>query len=114
MNYKQVIIVRKDLKMPPGKLAAQVAHASVEAVLKSDKSIVEKWKNQGMPKIVLKVSTLNELLEIKKIAGRDKLIIALITDGAHTFFKEPTITCLGIGPNLEEKIGKITSKLKML
>ena len=35
MAYKQVILVRKDLDLPKGKLAAQAAHASVEATLKS-------------------------------------------------------------------------------
>ena len=67
-----------------------------------------------MKKIVLKVSSLKELLELKKLAHKYNLISALITDSGLTFFKEPTITCLGIGPDLEEKIDKITSKLKML
>lgn len=114
MNYKQAIIVRKDLKMSIGKTSTQSSHASVEAVLKSDKKIVEKWRSEGMKKIVLKVSSLKELLELKKLAQKYNLTSALITDSGLTFFKEPTITCLGIGPDLDEKIDKITSKLKML
>ena len=47
MEYKQVILVRKDLKLPKGKMAAQVSHASVEATLKSDKKVVEQWRKQG-------------------------------------------------------------------
>ncbi len=46
MRYKQVILVRQDLKLPKGKMAAQVAHASVEAVLKSDKKTVESWRDE--------------------------------------------------------------------
>ena len=114
MNYKQAIIIRKDLKMSIGKTSTQSAHASVEAVLKSDKKIVEKWRSEGMKKIVLKVSSIKELLELKKLAHKYGLTSALITDSGLTFFKGPTITCLGIGPDLEEKIDKITSKLKML
>ena len=38
MEMKQVILVRMDLKMPPGKLAAQVGHAAVEAALKQIKT----------------------------------------------------------------------------
>ncbi|MBS3146106.1 peptidyl-tRNA hydrolase Pth2 [Candidatus Woesearchaeota archaeon] len=114
MDYKQVIIVRSDLKMAKGKLSSQVAHASVESVLKSDKSMVEKWRDQGMPKIILKVSNLRELVDLKKQAQKNKLVTALITDSGLTYFKEPTTTCLALGPDLEEEIDKVTSKLKML
>ena len=41
MPYKQVILVREDLKLPKGKLGSQVAHASVDATLKSDKKVVD-------------------------------------------------------------------------
>ena len=54
-NYKQVILVRADLKLPKGKLAAQAAHASVDAVLKSDSKLVNAWRDEGMAKIVVKV-----------------------------------------------------------
>ena len=53
---KQVILIRQDLKMPKGKLATQVAHASVEATLRSDKEKIKEWRKQGMKKIILKVS----------------------------------------------------------
>ena len=52
---KQVILVRMDLKMEKGKLATQVAHASVDAVLKSPKDKIEEWTSGGMKKVVLKV-----------------------------------------------------------
>ena len=63
MPYKQVILVREDLKLPKGKLAAQVSHASVDATLKSDKKIVELWKKEGGKKIVLKVKDEKELFK---------------------------------------------------
>ena len=62
LNFKQVILIRQDLKLPKGKLAAQAAHASVEAVLKSDSKLVSTWRKQGMAKIVLKVKDEKELL----------------------------------------------------
>ena len=111
---KQAILVRIDLKLPKGKLSAMVAHASVESVLKSRKEIVENWKNEGMPKIILKVKDLEELKNYQKIASNNKIITALITDAGHTVLEPGTITCLGIGPDMEEKIDKVTGKLRMM
>jgi len=111
--YKQVILVRQDLKLPKGKMAAQASHASVEAVLKSDTLIVEEWRSEGMKKSVLKVKDEKELLEFKKKAGMAKLKNALIRDAGRTFLKKPTITCLGIGPAEEDKIDKITGTLHL-
>ncbi|MBI4447780.1 peptidyl-tRNA hydrolase [Candidatus Woesearchaeota archaeon] len=110
---KQVILLRNDLKMPLGKASVQVAHASVEATLKSEKKAVEEWRREGMKKVVLKVNDEKELLEYRKLADQAKLTNALITDAAKTFFNEPTTTCLAIGPDDEEKIDKLTGKLKM-
>ena len=111
---KQVILVRQDLKLPKGKLAVQVAHASVDCVLKSDKRIVEKWHSLGMKKSVLKVAGLDELKEYHAKAKNAKLVTALITDAGLTTVPAGTITCLGIGPDEEGKIDKITGKLKLI
>jgi len=99
--------------MPKGKLSAMVAHASVDAVLKSSKDKVQEWQSQGMKKIILKVKDEKELLDFQKKAISAKLVTSLITDAGKTFFKEATRTCLAIGPDNEERIDKITGKLKM-
>ena len=114
MDYKQVILVRKDLKLPKGKMAAQVSHASVDATLKSDKRTVEMWRNQGMKKIVLEAANEKELFKHKQMAEDLGLKTALITDAGHTVLEPGTITCLGIGPDEEEKIDRVTGKLKMV
>jgi len=111
---KQVILVRTDLKMDKGKLAAQCCHASVDSALKSDKKNIITWKLLGMKKIILKVKNLRELKKYEKLAKKKKLTTSIIKDAGKTFFKKPTITCLSIGPDSEEKIDKITSKLKIL
>lgn len=111
---KQVILVRKDLKMGKGKLAAQVSHASTDAVLKSDKRKINDWKKKGMKKVVLKVSDEKELLEMKRLADKEKLVNALIKDAGRTQLEPGTITCLGIGPDDEKKIDKVSGKLKVL
>ena len=114
MELKQVIIVRQDLKLPKGKLAAQSAHASVEAVLRSDKRKVNAWKQEGMAKIVLKVKDLKELRKYNQNAKSTGLVTAVITDAGKTTVAPGTTTCMAIGPDNEEKIDKITSDLKLL
>ncbi len=113
-DYKQVILVRQDLKLPKGKLAGQSAHASVEATLKSDSKIVSAWRKQGMPKIVLKVKDEKELLLYLQKAKDEELVTALIADAGKTVVAPGTKTCVGIGPDEEEKIDIITRKLPLL
>lgn len=114
MAYKQVILVRQDLKLPKGKLAAQVAHASVDAALSSKQDTVKAWLWEGQKKIVLKVADLAELMLYKKKAEQAKLHTSLITDAGHTVLEPGTTTCLGIGPDYEDMIDKITGSLKMM
>lgn len=111
---KQVILVRHDLKLPKGKMAAQVAHASTESVLRSHKDDITKWRSQGMKKIVLRVEDDKELIKYKNLAEDNGLVTALITDAGHTVVEPGTMTCLGIGPDKEEKIDLVTGNLKMV
>jgi peptidyl-tRNA hydrolase, PTH2 family len=114
MPLKQVILVRQDLKLPKGKLAVQVAHASAEALLRSDLEVVKKWRLIGMKKVALKVSDERELIKYQNLAKDHGLVAALITDAGKTVVEPGTITCLGIGPDNEEKIDKVTGLLKMI
>ena len=114
MRYKQVILVRQDLKLPKGKLAVQSAHASLDAAMKSDKEIFEKWKKQGGKKVVLKVADEKELIKYMSMLENEGIKVALIQDAGHTVVEPGTITCLGAGPDLEDKIDKITGNLKMV
>jgi len=114
MSYKQVILVRQDLKLPKGKLSVQVSHASVNALLKSHKDDITKWQKQGMKKIVLKVKDKKELLDYRVKAENRGLVTALVEDAGKTVLKPGTVTCLGIGPDKEEKIDKITGNLKCI
>jgi len=113
-ELKQVILVRKDLKLSKGKMAAQASHASVEAVLESNRADVSTWRSQGMKKSVLAVADKSELLKFKQSAKDAGLIVALITDAGRTHLEPGTITCLAIGPALEKKIDAITGQLKLI
>jgi len=88
--YKQVIIIRTDLKMSRGKIAAQAGHAAVSAAEEARKRRPDWWSawiEEGQRKIAVKV--------------RSELPPA-------------TMTCLGIGPAPSSQVDKITGKLKLL
>jgi len=117
MVYKLVIVVRKDLDIGKGKLCTQIAHAAVEAVLdqlEKDKDIVEKWREEGAKKVVVYVRNLAELMSIYNQSISLDLNTVLIKDAGLTQLDPGTITCIGIGPDIEEKINKVTGSLKLL
>ncbi len=113
-DYKQVILIRKDLKLSKGKMAAQASHASVEATLRSHKEDIAKWRSQGMKKTVLGVEDEKELFLYKRAAEDAGLTVALITDAGRTHLTPGTVTCLAIGPAAEEKVDAVTGRLKLI
>ena len=116
-GYKQVIVVRKDLGMGTGKLAAQVAHAAVMAVeITKIRNLnwFNSWFKAGQAKVVVKVQTLGELLEIRKHAESLHLTVAEIQDSGLTQIPAGTVTCIGIGPGPSGLIDKVTNHLKLL
>ena len=115
-NIKQVIVVRIDLDMGKGKIAAQVGHACVlgaEHVRKSNPEWFTQWWG-GQEKIVVKVSSQKELEKIKQGAIELGLPWSEVTDAGHTQIAPGTLTCISLGPAPEEKIDKVTSELKLL
>ena len=117
MKYKQVIVVRADLRMGKGKLASQVAHAAVGAsnlVRELKREWYEEWMEEGQRKVVVKVEGLEELLEVKEKADEAGIPNLLIEDAGLTQLPPKTITCLGIGPAPEELIDEVTGGLKLL
>ncbi len=114
--YKQVILVREDLEMSPGKLAAQVAHAAVSAYLEAEKARpgwARGWLLEGQKKVVLKVKNKDALMEIYNQV-KDEFPSALVVDAGRTELEPGTLTCLGIGPAPELDLDKITGRLPLL
>ena len=114
MSYKQVILIRNDLKLPKGKMSAQCAHAAVEAALRSDSDKLKKWRMSGQAKIILKVDSKQDLFKYNQIAKDSGLITALITDAGKTVIAPGTETCVAIGPDEEDKIDDVTGDLKLV
>ncbi|MBD3304318.1 peptidyl-tRNA hydrolase [Candidatus Woesearchaeota archaeon] len=113
-DYKQVILVRKDLNLSRGKLASQAAHASTDALLKSHKDDIKKWQDQGMKKVILGVDSQEELLKLKIQAQDAGLVAIIIADAGRTELAPGTVTAVGIGPDVEEKIDRVTGHLKLI
>jgi PTH2 family peptidyl-tRNA hydrolase len=116
-EYKQVILIRTDLKMSTGKKCAQSSHASVSAsdiVRIQNKGIWKSWKNSGQKKVVLKVSTIEQLTEVVKKLKSNKIPYFIVKDAGLTQLSPGTTTAVGIGPDLSEEIDKITGDLKLL
>ena len=109
-------MVRTDLGMGKGKIAAQCSHASLEAFHKTqikEPGWAEEWKELGQAKIVLKVRGKKELLELFE-SLKNLFPVALIKDAGKTQISPGEPTCLGIGPVPEDKINRFTKELKLL
>jgi PTH2 family peptidyl-tRNA hydrolase len=116
MQYKLVVVVRDDIKMSVGKLAAQVAHAAVtcafEAKSRKPKWFSE-WLKEGQRKVVLRAEDIDQLRALKDKAMSAGLPNAMITDAGLTELAPNTITCLGIGPAPENFLDPITGSLQL-
>lgn len=133
MKTKQVIVIRKDLKMRRGKEIAQGSHASIAFMTRrlkfnssgdayryslpfSDSHIIEiqNWLNNSFRKITVYVNSEEELLDVYNKAKEKGLEVHLVEDSGLTEFKGiVTKTCLAIGPHSEEKFEGITDKLPL-
>ena len=111
---KQVIVVDDSLRLPKGKLAAQVAHAAVAAFTAATRKAKGKWLDVGMPKVVLKCDGEDTLDRLLLAARKRSIPAALIRDAGRTVLPEGTVTCLGLGPADEEEIDALTGELKLL
>jgi len=112
-KFKQVILVRNDLKMGEGKIATQACHASVGAMRLTSEETVKKWEKFAK-KIALKVGSEKELMEFYRKIKREKIPCFLVKDAGLTQLEPGTVTALGIGPVEEKKVDKITKELKLL
>lgn len=127
---KQIIVVRKDLNMRKGKIAAQAAHASLGVILDLAQYIttpehlcidlkdqfLREWIYDGsFTKICVYVESESELVDVYNKAKNANIIAHLVTDSGRTEFKGiPTKTCCAIGPCDPNLLIGITSHLPLL
>ena len=120
---KMMIVMRRDLKMRKGKIAAQAGHACIDAVLmalskegrmndfeitadglslkqiEKESTPLSDWFLYGCAKVCVYVDGEDALLEIAKKAEDRGIIASVITDAGMTeFHGQPTKTCLALEP----------------
>ena len=111
---KQVIVVDASLGLPPGKLAAQVAHAAIIGFLRAPPKAQRAWLETGMTKIVLACGSADELLDVAARADQAGLPTGLVRDAGRTVLAAGTATCVGVGPAAPDDIDKVTGALSLL
>lgn len=96
--------------MSAGKIAAQACHACLGAFLRSSGSKIKDWQKQGQKKVIVKSDNLTNL---KNLADNLEIANFLVKDAGLTELEPGTITALGLGPDEEERINKITGGLAL-
>jgi len=126
---KQVIVIRRDLRMRRGKEIAQGAHAAgawlADRVLEQMRqngsvahvplsSAERAWLETSFRKVTVKVNSEEELLAVYRQALEAGLVVRLVTDrGLTEFGGVPTRTCLAVGPDYDDLIDPVTGDLEL-
>lgn len=112
-----VMLVRMDLDMGKGKVAAQCAHSALgayeEAVRRRDIHL-KSWKRCGQAKIALKVPDESTLLSLTESARNAGLNTYVVRDAGRTQIAAGSVTVAAIGPADVAAVDKITGHLKLL
>ncbi|XP_024891244.1 peptidyl-tRNA hydrolase 2, mitochondrial-like [Temnothorax curvispinosus] len=114
-NYKLILVIRTDLKMGKGKVAAQCSHAAVAAYKAARKhpKILRGWEESGQAKITLKVDSEAALTEIAKQAKAAGLLSNVVQDAGHTQIPAGSKTVCAVGPGPAKLIDQVTGHLKL-
>lgn len=120
MNDKivQYIIVREDLKMSHGKMAAQVAHASLGSVYPHmNEPFVQEWLNGAFTKIVLRAKTFQQLTNLVQNLVVGGIEHREIWDNCLTELtpesERGTLTCVGIMPYPKSQLLQYLRKFQL-
>ncbi len=116
---KLVLIVRTDLGMTKGKMAAQAAHAALacyKALLSSSSSssLLHRWEATGQAKIALQVGGEEELQLLRAKAVSVGLCARVVRDAGRTQVASGSVTVLGVGPGPRGVVDGVTGGLRLL
>jgi PTH2 family peptidyl-tRNA hydrolase len=116
-DLKMVMVVRTDLKMGHGKVAAQCCHACLglyKILLKNDLPRLQAWEGSNYKKVVVKCTTEDDMLSIAASAKAKGLNYYIVRDAGKTQIAPGSKTVLSIGPAMESELKEVTNHLKLL
>ncbi|KAF2760548.1 peptidyl-tRNA hydrolase [Pseudovirgaria hyperparasitica] len=116
---KLVLVVRTDLGMTKGKIAAQCGHATLACykhfLRKSPNStMLKRWERYGQMKVALQVKSEEDMEMLQAQATSLGLCAQVIHDAGRTQIASGSATVLGIGPGPKSVIDQVTGHLKLL
>ncbi|KAJ7102144.1 PTH2-domain-containing protein [Mycena belliarum] len=103
-DCKLVLVVRTDLGMSTGKIAAQCSHATLacyKTLLSQNSALLKRWAQTGYQKTVVRCSDEDELVLLQAQARSLQLCARSIQDAGRTEIAAGSTTVLGIaGPRM--------------
>ncbi|ESQ49806.1 hypothetical protein EUTSA_v10021622mg [Eutrema salsugineum] len=115
-KFKMVLVVRNDLKMGKGKIAAQCSHATLglyKKLLQRAPKALNRWENCAQPKVVVKIESEEEMLVLQKKAKSIKLPTHITIDAGKTQIAPDSRTVMAIlGP--VDVVNDVTGGLKLM
>ncbi|KAK9683773.1 hypothetical protein RND81_10G163500 [Saponaria officinalis] len=116
-DLKMVLVVRQDLKMGPGKIASQCAHAAMgmyAELVQSQRSLLRQWEQCGQAKIVVTCKNLKEMNKLEQEAETIGLPTFVVADAGRTQVAAGSKTVLAIGPGRKTFVDSVTGKQRLL
>ncbi|KAK5111986.1 hypothetical protein LTR62_004520 [Meristemomyces frigidus] len=116
---KLVLVVRNDLGMTKGKIAAQCGHATLacyKTLVQANPAhpVLRQWERLGQAKVAVKVESEEDMLMLQAQAISLGLCAQVIHDAGRTQIASGSATVLGVGPGPKSEVDKVTSHLKLL
>lgn len=121
-EHKMVLVVRDDLRMGKGKIAAQCCHAAVGVYRKIIHSTSNEkwrqwlynWEHVAEAKVAVKCNSEKEMDDLEKRAVEKGLPTMVIVDAGRTQIAPNSKTVLAIGPAPVSLVNQVTGHLKLL
>ena len=116
-DLKMILLVRRDLKMGTGKIAAQCAHAALgmfRDLQAKNSAQLKQWLDTGQMKVVCRVDTEDAMMLIADNARKMGIPVHIVHDAGHTQVESGSKTVAALGPSAADLLNRVTGHLKLL